>query len=92
MAYDPPPFAKQKRLAHLLKPCGETEWSKTRAVLLWGKIRTELDRLLSGTYTDPDNSRLAKRQRKQRKHLMRFSTTTGSTRRTTWPSARSARR
>src|SRR4051812_29077482 len=32
----------------------------------------ELDRLLVGDYTDPDNARLAKRLRKQRDHLLRF--------------------
>ena len=40
--------------------------------LLRGKIHAELDRLLAGTYTDPDNARLAKRLRKQRDHLLRF--------------------
>jgi len=36
--------------------------------VLRGKIHVELDRLLSGTYSDPDNARLAK----QREHLLRF--------------------
>jgi transposase len=40
--------------------------------VLRGKVHAELDRLLSGTYTDPDNARLAKRLRKQRGHLLRF--------------------
>ncbi len=40
--------------------------------VLRGKVHAELDRLLSGTYTDPDNARLAKRLRKQRDHLLRF--------------------
>jgi transposase len=40
--------------------------------VLRGKIHAELDRLLAGTYTDPDNARLAKRLRKQRAHLLRF--------------------
>lgn len=40
--------------------------------VLRGKIHAELDRLLAGTYTDPDNARLAKRLRKQREHLLRF--------------------
>jgi transposase len=40
--------------------------------VLRGKIHAELDRLLAGTYTDPDNARLAKRLRKQRDHLLRF--------------------
>jgi hypothetical protein len=31
-----------------------------------------LGRLLAGTYTDPDNARLAKRLRKHRAHLPRF--------------------
>ncbi len=39
---------------------------------LRGKIHAELDRLSAGTYTDPDNARLAKRLRKQREHLLRF--------------------
>ena len=39
--------------------------------VLRGKIRAESDRLLAGTYTDPDNARLAKRLRKQREHLLR---------------------
>ncbi len=37
-----------------------------------GRLHAELDRLLAGTYTDPDNARLAKRLRKQRDHLLRF--------------------
>jgi transposase len=36
------------------------------------RLHRELDRLLAGTYTDPDNARLAKRLRKQRPHLLRF--------------------
>jgi transposase len=40
--------------------------------VLRGKIHAELDRLLAGTYTDPDNARLARRLRKQREHLLRF--------------------
>jgi len=40
--------------------------------VLRGKIHAELDRLLAGTCTDPDNARLAKRLRKQREHLLRF--------------------
>jgi transposase len=37
-----------------------------------GRLHAELDRLLGGDYTDPDNARLAKRLRKQREHLLRF--------------------
>jgi transposase len=37
-----------------------------------GRLHAELDRLLAGTYTDPDYARLAKRLRKQRDHLLRF--------------------
>src|SRR5262249_26760017 len=37
-----------------------------------GRLHAELDRLLAGSYTDPDNARLAKRLRKQRDHLLRF--------------------
>jgi transposase len=40
--------------------------------VLRGKVRAEMDRLLAGTYTDPDNARLARRLRKQREHLLRF--------------------
>ena len=40
--------------------------------VLRGKVHAELDRLLAGTYSDPDNARLAKRLRKQRQHLLRF--------------------
>jgi transposase len=40
--------------------------------VLRGEVHAELDRLLDGTYTDPDNARLAKRLRKQREHLLRF--------------------
>jgi transposase len=40
--------------------------------VLRGKIHAELDRLLAGSYTDPDNVRLARRLRKQREHLLRF--------------------
>ncbi len=39
---------------------------------LRGKVHAELDRLLAGCYTDPDNARLARRLRKQREHLLRF--------------------
>jgi transposase len=37
-----------------------------------GKIHAELDRLLAGTYTDPDNARLAKLLRKHRDSVVRF--------------------
>jgi transposase len=37
-----------------------------------GRLHGELDRLLAGGYTDPDNARLAKRLRRQREHLLRF--------------------
>ena len=40
--------------------------------VLRGKVHAELDRLLAGVYTDPDNARLARRLRKQREHLLRF--------------------
>ena len=40
--------------------------------VLRGKVHAELDRLLAGTYTDPDNARLARRLRKHRAHLLRF--------------------
>ena len=40
--------------------------------MLRGRLHAELDRLLAGTYTDPDNARLAKRLRKHREHLLRF--------------------
>lgn len=40
--------------------------------VLRGKVHAELDRLLAGSYTDPDNARLARRLRKQREHLLRF--------------------
>ena len=40
--------------------------------VLRGKIHAELDRLLSGTYTDPDNARLAKLLRKHRESVLRF--------------------
>ena len=36
------------------------------------KFHAELDRLLSGTYTDPDNARLAKLLRKHRDSVLRF--------------------
>jgi len=36
------------------------------------RVHRALDRLLAGTYTDPDNARLVKRLRKQRPHLLRF--------------------
>lgn len=38
--------------------------------VLRGKLRAELDRMLSGTYTDPDNVRLAKLLRKQRASVL----------------------
>jgi transposase len=40
--------------------------------VLRGKVNAELDRLLAGCYTDPDNARLARRLCKQREHLLRF--------------------
>lgn len=40
--------------------------------VLPGKVHAELDRLLAGTYTDPDNARPARRLPKQREHLLRF--------------------
>jgi transposase len=40
--------------------------------VLRGKIHAELDRLLSGTYTDPDNARLAKLLRKHRESVFGF--------------------
>lgn len=36
------------------------------------RVEKELNGLLLGNYTDPDNARLAKRFRKQRPHLLRF--------------------
>ena len=40
--------------------------------VLRGRLHAELDRLLSGRYTDPDNARLAKLLRKQRASVLRF--------------------
>jgi transposase len=40
--------------------------------VLRDKVHAELDRLLAGAYTDPDNARLARRLRKRRDHLLRF--------------------
>jgi transposase len=40
--------------------------------VLRGKAHAELDRLLAGTYTDPDNARLAKLLRKHRESVLRF--------------------
>jgi transposase len=40
--------------------------------VLRGKLHAELDRLLSGTYTDPDNARLAKLLRKHRDSVLTF--------------------
>lgn len=37
-----------------------------------GRIHAELDRLLAGNLTDPDNARLAKRLRKHRAHVLSF--------------------
>jgi transposase len=37
-----------------------------------GKTHAALDRLLAGTYTDPDNARLAKLLRKHRESVLRF--------------------
>ena len=37
-----------------------------------GRLAAALDRLLAGHYTDPDNARLAKLLRKQRRHLLTF--------------------
>jgi transposase len=39
-----------------------------------GRIEAAMDRLLAGTYTDPDNARLAKRLRKHRAALFTFLT------------------
>jgi transposase len=41
-------------------------------VVLRGKVHAELDRLLAGTYTDPDNARLAKLLRQHRESVLRF--------------------
>jgi transposase len=40
--------------------------------VLRGKVHAELDRLLAGTYTDPDNARLAELLRKHRDSALRF--------------------
>jgi transposase len=40
--------------------------------ILRGKVHAELDRLLAGTYIDPDNARLAKLLRKHRDSVLRF--------------------
>src|SRR3954451_17662809 len=40
--------------------------------VLRGKVHAELDRLLAGTYTDPDNARLARLLRKHRESVLRF--------------------
>jgi transposase-like protein len=40
--------------------------------VLRGEVHAELDRLLAGTYTDPDNARLAKLLRKHRDSVLRF--------------------
>jgi len=40
--------------------------------VLRGKVHAALDRLLSGTYTDPDNARLAKLLRKHRDSVLGF--------------------
>lgn len=40
--------------------------------VLRGKVHAELDRLLAGTYTDPDNARLAKLLRKHRGSVLGF--------------------
>jgi transposase len=40
--------------------------------VLRGKVHAELDRLLAGNYTDPDNARLAKLLRKHRESVLRF--------------------
>ncbi|WP_165251222.1 IS66 family transposase [Paludisphaera soli] len=37
-----------------------------------GRLHAELDRLLAGNLTDPDNARLAKRLRKHQAHLLNF--------------------
>jgi hypothetical protein len=37
-----------------------------------GRLHAELDRLLAGDLTDPDNARLARRPRKHRAHLLVF--------------------
>jgi transposase len=40
--------------------------------VLRGRVHAALDRLLAGTYTDPDNARLAKLLRKHRASVLRF--------------------
>jgi transposase len=40
--------------------------------VLRGRVHAALDRLLAGTYTDPDNARLAKLLRKHRDSVLRF--------------------
>jgi hypothetical protein len=40
--------------------------------VLRGKVHAELDRLVAGTYTDPDNARLARLLRRHRGSVLRF--------------------
>src|SRR4028118_1573376 len=64
---------------------GSWEWRRARGgarrrgtvsdhgyAVLRGKVHAELERLLAGTYTDPDNARLAKLLRKHRDSVLRF--------------------
>jgi transposase len=60
-----------RRRAMALKPRRGTISDHGNAVLR-GKVHAELDRLLAGTYTDPDNARLAKLMRKHRESVLWF--------------------
>jgi transposase len=57
-----------------------------------GKVHAELDRLLAGRYTDPDNARLAKLVRTHRESVLRFLDPDGGDARTTGRSGRAALR
>lgn len=51
--------------------------SKHGYAVACGRIEAAMDRLLAGSYTDPDNARLAKRLRKHRAALFTFLTRDG---------------
>ena len=74
---DPRRGAVRRRVAALIRRAMALK--RRRGILgdhgyavLRGKVHAELDRLLAGTYTDPDNARLAKRLRKHRGSVLRF--------------------
>ena len=68
-----------QQVAHLLRAAitlkqrqADQKISQHGYAVACGRLEAALDRLLAGHYTDPDNARLVKLLRKQRRHLLTF--------------------